>query len=41
MDYFSKLNDEHEAKLKLLEEDYDKNLQKLQQIPPQPTMRDQ
>ena len=39
--FFTKLNDEHEAKLKLLEEEYDKNLRKLQQLPSQPTLCDQ
>ena len=39
--FFTKLNDEHEVKLKLLEEDYDKNLLKLQQLPSPPIMCDQ
>ena len=39
--FFTKLNDEHEAKLKVLEEEYDKNLRKLQQLPSQPTLCDQ
>ena len=38
-DYFAKLTDEHEAKLKMLEEEYGKNLLKLQQLP-SPTLCD-
>ena len=39
-DFFTKLNDEHEAKVKMLEEEYGKNLLKLQQLP-SPTLCDQ
>ena len=39
--FFTKLNDEHEVKLKLLEEDYDKNLLKLQLLPSPPIICDQ
>ena len=40
-DFFTKLNDEHKAKLKLLEEEYGKNLLKLQHLPSLPILRDQ
>ena len=40
-DFFTKLNDEHEAKLKFFEEEHGKNLSKLKQLPSQPTLCDQ